>query len=237
MARRIIALLVFGSLLLVSLPAGTVAQAQPPVLVLTTQDVGKTFDILTNSDVIVRIPRLPYAQANFDPHMLALLRAPNPGDAIGEWHFFAIGTGRAALLIEQNACTVQPCPPGAKSVFFYVTLVMWKNLPQTYTPPPVTYRNIYIGTAMLNQTVAAKVGDIVTLDLPTLALSRPVRVQFNPAILMPLPPGQVMSYPQAGGWKFRVVSPGTTPVYVFDRACSDSTHDCGLLFKVTVSVS
>ncbi|MCC7448956.1 MAG: hypothetical protein IT324_16175 [Anaerolineae bacterium] len=237
MARRIIALLVFGSLLLISLPAGMVAQAQPPVLILTAQDSGKTFNILTNSDVIIRLPRLLYTQAKFDPRMLSLLRAPRPGEADGEWRFWAFGTGRTSLFIEQNACDLQPCPPGAKSTFFAVTLVLWKTLPQTYTPPPVTFNTIYIGTAMLNQTVAAKVGDVVTLDLPSLALSRPVRVQFNPAILMPLPPSQVMTYPQNGGWKFRVVSAGSTPVYVFDRACSDSTSDCGLLFKVTVSAS
>jgi len=237
MTRRIIALLVLGSLLLLSMPAGMVAQAQPPVLILTAQDSGKTFDILTNSDVIIRLPRLAYAQARFDPRMLSLLHAPNPGEANAEWRFWAFGTGRTSMFIEQNACDPQPCPSGAKTTFFVVTLVLWKTLPQTYTPPPITYSNIYIGTAMLNQTVAAKVGDIVTLDLPSLTLSRPVRVQFNPAILMPLPPSQVMSYPQAGGWKFRVVSAGSTPVYVFDRACSDSTHDCGLLFKVTVSAS
>jgi hypothetical protein len=219
------------------MPAGMIARAQPPVLILTAQDSSKTFDILTNSDVIIRLPRLAYAQAKFDPNMLALLRAPSPNDPVGEWHFWAQGTGRAALLIEQNNCGTQPCPQGTNPVYFYVTLVMWKNLPQTYTPPPITYSNIYIGTAMLNQTVTAKVGDIVTLDLPSLALSRPVRVQFNPAILMSLPPSQVMSYPQVGGWKFRVVSAGSTPVYVFDRACSDSTNDCGLLFKVTVSAS
>ncbi len=239
MARRIVALLLLGSLLLVSLPAGTAALAQSPApLVLTAQDSGKTFDILTNSEIVVRIPRLPYAQAHFDPNMLQLLRAPSPQEPPGEWRFWAIGTGRTALLIEQNPCVMQPCPQGIyPSYFFQVTLVIWRNLPQTYTPPPITYSNVYISTAMLNQTITAKVGDVVTLDLPALALVRPVRVQFNPAILMPLPPSQEMNYPQVGGWNFRVVQPGVTPVFVWDRACSDSFNDCGLLFQVTISAS
>ena len=106
-------------------------------------------------------------------------------------------------------------------------------------PPPISADEKYIGTAFLEQTVVAKIGQIVRLDLPFLPPQHRVWLQFDPAVLQLLP-NQSMSYQPLNGWRFSVKGAGTSPLVVQSDQCPDQQNEgiaCprGALFRVTIT--
>lgn len=122
---------------------------------------------------------------------------------------------------------------------FRVTIVVRGGSYVTPVPPPPPVRSdIYISTAYLNQTITVQVGQVITLDLPFLSPQQAVYLQYNPAVLQPLP-GQDFNHAQPGGWHFVVTQPGTSILSVQGNACIDGNIDCApsVLFQVTITTS
>ncbi len=223
-------------------------------LVLTLQDTGRTFTIPVNTLIFLQIPRAPFFRLIYDPSILQEIEVqplpmqPVQPDGVSPtevpqilpaagWRLIAIRAGVTSLSLEQQPCRMPPCP--MMPIFnFRVTIVVDGSIGPLPPQPPVVRSDIYIGTAYLNQTIVAQVGQVVTLELPFLSPGRQVHLQFNPGVLRPLP-GQDLNYPQPGGWHFVVAGPGTTPLIVQGDACIDGSLDCQptVLFQVTITTS
>jgi hypothetical protein len=215
-------------------------------LVLTLEDNGRTFTVPVGALILLHIPRAPFYRLVYDPTILQLIDVqplpdqPAPNDGGGQsfpapgWRLVAIRPGITSLSVEQQPCRVPPCP--MIPVFNFRVTIVVSGISDVTPVPPLVHSDIYIGTAYLNQTVVARVGQVITLELPFLSPGRPVRLQFNSAVLRPLP-GQNLNYPQPGGWHFVVAQPGTTSLVVYGDACIDGGFDCqpAVLFQVIVT--
>lgn len=234
-------------------------EVQQPALILTWQDDGGTFTIPVSGLIILQVPTYPFSHLSFDPTILRLLPVrprpvepdnspepeltpeppastvyPQPG-----WRLIAIRPGTTLLSVVPEPCRRPPCPM-IPVIHFSVTIIVRGDIyppPPPPPPPPLPVpADVYIGTAYLNQMVSVRPGQVVTLDLPFLALGQRVRVQFDPSILQ-LFPGENTNAAQPGGWHFRVVGTGTTTLTVQGEGCTDGSQDCppSILFQVTLT--
>jgi hypothetical protein len=210
-------------------------------LVLTLRDTGRTFTVPVNTLIILQIPRTPFSRLSYNPAILQLIDImpmpePLPGGGVQPeiypapgWRLIAIHPGVSSLSLGPEPCRAPPCPK-MPAFDFHVTIIVRGVVSVTPFPPrpPIVRSDIYVGTVHLNQTIAVQVGQTVTLELPFLSPGRAVQVQFNTAVLRPLP-GQNLNYAQPGGWRFVVAQAGTTSLMVLD--------DSSVLFRVTLTTS
>ncbi len=159
-----------------------------------------------------------------------------------QWRLVAIRPGVTGLSIQSRPCTTPPCPmgPSMPTYQFAVTIIVQGigYPPPTVQPPypPYTGRtDVYIGTAYLNQVVTVRPGQIVAVDLPSLAPQQTVRLAYDSSILQPLN-GQDLTHPQPGGWRFQVTATGTTTLIVSGPPCTTQSTDCAppTYFQVTI---
>jgi hypothetical protein len=232
------------------------------LLVLTLRDDGRTFTVPIRGQILLRIPHLPNTRLRFDPAILRLIRSPEPfepqprpneggGDLKGTqrpsiypnsgWLLLAIRPGVTLLTLEPLPCLYPPCPM-MPEYSFSVTIVVRGTVHPSPPPPPAPPNSAdekYIGSAFLEQTVLVKVGQIVRLDLPFLPSQQRVRLQFDPAVLRPLP-NQSLTYPPSTGWRFSVIGAGTSSLVVHSDMCPDQQGEgtacpTGILFRVTIT--